>query len=51
VKKNNRETGPALIGIDLDSSDRLDGLLRRMALSPLQIERIPPGSPLFSFLL
>ncbi len=51
VKKNNRETGPALVGIDLDSSDRLEGLLGRMAASPLQIEQIPPGSPLFSFLL
>jgi threonine dehydratase len=51
VKKNNRETGPALVGIDLDSSDRLGGLLGRMASSPLQIEQIPPGSPLFSFLL
>jgi threonine dehydratase len=51
VKKNNRETGPALVGIDLDSSDRLEGLLSRMASSPLHIEQVPPGSPLFSFLL
>jgi threonine dehydratase len=51
VKKNNRETGPALVGIDLNRAEDLDGLLRRMTLSRLWIERVPPGSPLFSFLL
>ncbi len=51
VKKNNRETGPALVGIELDRAAALDGLLTRMEASPLQIERVPPGSPLFSFLL
>ena len=51
VKKNNRETGPALVGIELDRAAALDGLLARMEASPLQIERVPPGSPLFSFLL
>ncbi|HEY6739478.1 MAG TPA: threonine ammonia-lyase IlvA [Actinopolymorphaceae bacterium] len=51
VKKNNRETGPALVGIELERAQDLDGLLQRMAESPLQIERVSPGSPLFSFLL
>ncbi|MER7081034.1 threonine ammonia-lyase IlvA [Saccharopolyspora kobensis] len=51
VKKNNRETGPALVGIELDRADELDGLLRRMKESPLQIEQVSPGSPLFSFLV
>jgi threonine dehydratase len=51
VKKNNRETGPALVGIELDRADDLDGLLKRMDDSPLHINRVPPGSPLFSFLL
>ena len=51
TKKNNRETGPALVGIDLDRPELLGGLLARMAASPLEIEQIPPGSPLFSFLL
>jgi threonine dehydratase len=51
VKKNNRETGPALVGIDLDDAADYDDLVRRMDESPLQIERVPPGSPLFSFLL
>ncbi|MBZ4019495.1 threonine ammonia-lyase IlvA [Streptomyces purpurogeneiscleroticus] len=51
VKKSNRETGPALVGIELEDAQDLDSLLRRMADSPLSIERISPGSPLFSFLL
>ncbi len=51
VKKNNRETGPALVGIELEAAGTLEALLARMDASPLQIERVPPGSPLFSFLL
>ncbi|MBJ7518525.1 MAG: threonine ammonia-lyase IlvA [Solirubrobacteraceae bacterium] len=51
VKKNNRETGPALVGLDLETPADLEPLLDRMASSRLEIERIPPGSPLFSFLL
>lgn len=51
IKKNNRETGPALVGIELESPDDLDSLVQRMDDSPLTIERIPPGSPLFTFLL
>ncbi len=51
VKKNNRETGPALVGIELESAANLAGLLDRMETSPLTIERVPPGSPLFTFLM
>ena len=51
VKKNNRETGPALVGIELESPEGLPGLLARMDASPIEIERVPPGSPLFSFML
>lgn len=51
VKKSNRETGPALIGIDLDHRDRLPGLQSRMAASGLTIEEIPAGSPLFTFVV
>lgn len=50
VKKNNRETGPALIGIDLDRPEGLESLLQRMAQSRLEIEKIPYDSPLFTFL-
>lgn len=51
VKKNNRETGPALVGIDLDQAADLEELLARMDASPLSIDLVPPGSPVFDFLL
>ena len=51
VKKNNRETGPALVGIELLRATDLEPLLERLAASPLGVERIPPGSPLFTFIL
>jgi threonine dehydratase len=51
VKKNNRETGPALVGIELVSTADLDPLLERMEKSPLHIEQVPPGSPAFRFLV
>ncbi len=51
VKKNNRETGPALVGIELERESDLADLLARMEASPLDVEQIPPGSPLFSFLM
>ncbi len=51
VKKNNRETGPALVGIEIDHHDDLAPLLDRMAHSRLRITPVPPGSPLFTFLV
>ncbi|MFW6600480.1 threonine ammonia-lyase IlvA [Propionibacteriaceae bacterium Y2011] len=50
VKKNNRETGPALVGIELSRAGDLAALLERMDASPIRIEQVPPGSPLFAFL-
>jgi threonine dehydratase len=51
VKKDNRESGPALVGVEIGSRDDLEPLLERMARSPLQIEALEPGSPAFRFLL
>jgi threonine dehydratase len=51
VKKSNRETGPALVGLELARAADLASLLDRMAASSLHIERVPPGSPLFKFLV
>jgi threonine dehydratase len=51
VKRNNRETGPALVGIELGSPDDLAPLLARMAHAPAQFEQVPADSPLFRFLL
>ncbi len=50
VKRNNRETGPALVGIELGSADALPALLHRMDESPLEIEKLDPDSPTFRFL-
>ena len=51
TKKNTRETGPALVGIEIHEPGDLSGLLERMDASPLAIEKLEPNSPAFSFLL
>jgi threonine dehydratase len=51
VKRNNRENGPALIGIELARAEDLAGLLGRLDDSPLGVERVEPGSPLFHYLI
>jgi threonine dehydratase len=51
VKRNNRETGEALVGIELGSAADLDGLLDRMRATEMQIEAIEPGSPAYRYLL
>lgn len=51
VKRNNRETGPALVGIELGRPEDLAGLLERMAVAPPEISPVPHDSPLFRFLL
>ncbi len=50
VKRNNRETGPALVGIELGSADGLEPLLSRMKASPMRIEQVTPGSPAYTYL-
>jgi threonine dehydratase len=51
VKRNNRETGPALVGIELGAPENLEAMLKRMSTVPHRIERVPPDSPLFSFVV
>ena len=51
VKRNNRETGEALVGIELGSAAGLDGLSERMRATEMQIETIEPGSPAYRYLL
>jgi len=51
VKKNNREIGPALVGIELLTTADLAPLLARMESSGLQIERLSADSPAFRFLV
>ncbi|WP_232506098.1 threonine ammonia-lyase IlvA [Microlunatus flavus] len=51
VKRSNRETGPALVGVELTRREDLPPLLERMAAAPVQVEPIPSDSPMFRFLL
>lgn len=51
TKKNNRDTGPALVGIDIESPQDLAGLLDRMAASPLRVEQVAPDSEIFRLLV
>jgi threonine dehydratase len=51
VKRNNREFGEALVGIELSSAADLDGLLARMRATDIQVEAIEPGSPAYRYLL
>jgi len=51
TKRNNRETGPALVGIEMQDRDDLPGLLERMQDSQMRVEKVSPDSPLFGFVL
>ncbi len=51
VKRNNRETGEALVGVELSSAADLEGLLARMRASDIQVEELEPGSPAYRYLL
>jgi threonine dehydratase len=51
VKRNNRETGEALVGIELGSAADLDVLLARMRASEAHVEALEPGSPAYRYLL
>lgn len=51
VKRNNRETGPALVGIELGDPDDLGGLLDRMASSPMVVEKLESDSSFYRFLI
>src|SRR6478609_3828226 len=50
VKRNNRETGPALVGVEIGSAEGLPALLARMAAAPMEVERILPGSAAYRYL-
>ncbi len=51
TKRNSRETGPALVGVEMQHRDDLAGLLSRMESSRLRVEKVSPDSPLFGFIL
>lgn len=51
VKRSNRETGPAIVGVELARASDLPGLLERMAASPVKCEQIDANSPMFRLVL
>ena len=50
VKRNNRETGEALVGVELGSAADYDGLRARMHESGIHVEALEPGSPAYRYL-
>ena len=50
VKRNNRETGEALVGIELGSAADFEGLMERMRASEMHVEALEPGSPAYRYL-
>ncbi|HSN42431.1 MAG TPA: threonine ammonia-lyase IlvA [Propionibacteriaceae bacterium] len=51
VKRSNRDTGPALVGIELGDPADFQGLLDRMNSGSLKVEIVDPDSPFYRFLL
>ncbi|HLR84769.1 MAG TPA: threonine ammonia-lyase IlvA [Nocardioidaceae bacterium] len=51
VKRHNRETGPALVGIELSDAAELSGLLDRLDASPVHATKLSPDDPVFQYLL
>ena len=51
VKKNDREFGPAIVGVELAERADLQPLLARVAASGLDVQRLPPDSPMFRLLV
>ncbi len=50
IKRNNREIGAALVGIELGEPAGIGPLLARMANSPIQCEQLDPDSPTYRYL-
>lgn len=51
TKKNNRENGPALVGIELAKKEDLRPLLKRMKTLGMSYELLAHDSPIFRFLI
>ena len=50
IKRNNREEGPALVGLEISAKEDLEPLMARMAASRMEIERIDPRDPIYRYL-
>jgi threonine dehydratase len=51
IKRDNRETGAALVGIELNSRAGYEPLWGRMKASPLKIQLVAPGTTAYRFLV
>ncbi|HAT6539525.1 TPA: threonine ammonia-lyase IlvA [Corynebacterium striatum] len=51
LKRNNRETGAALVGLELGRASDIEGLLQRMAESKISVQQLKPGTPEYDFLV
>ena len=51
LKRNNRETGAALVALQLSRAEDLDGLLGRMGESKISVQYLKPGTPEYEFLV
>jgi threonine dehydratase len=51
TKKTNRESGPALVGIELARREDLEPLLERMSRTGISYQALDSTSPLFEFLV
>lgn len=50
IKRNNREEGPALVGLEIGHREDLEPLMARMAASNMEIERVDPSDPIYRYL-
>ena len=51
LKRNNRETGAALVGVELGRAADLDGLLERMSISKISCQHLKPGTSEYDYLV
>ncbi|PAT03589.1 threonine dehydratase [Corynebacterium sp. NML 150383] len=51
LKKNNRETGAALVGLELTRASDLESLLERMDDSVIECRQLTPGTPEYEFIV
>ena len=51
VKRSNRESGPALVGVELGDPTTYEALLARMDASPMRVEVVSADSPFYRFLV
>ena len=51
TRKNNKENGPGLVGIEIKKMDDYDGLIERMEKSGFHFTEVKKGSTLFNLLI